>query len=48
MDCLNYLRETFVDRPVYKQGQTFEQTAFREGQRDIVLQIIKEVKRDDK
>ena len=41
--CLKHLRELFVDRPVFRQGSTFEETAFREGQRDIVRQIIKEV-----
>ena len=40
---LESLRETFVDRPIFRQGATFEETAFREGQRDIVRQIIKEV-----
>jgi len=44
--CLKRLEEAFVDRAVYKNGQTFEQTAFREGQRDVVMQILKEVKTD--
>ena len=41
--CLAYLEEKFVDVDVYKQGQSFEQTAFREGRRDVIRQILKEV-----
>ena len=45
--CLEHLQATFVDRAVFKQGLTFEETAFREGQRDIVMQILKEVSYGD-
>ena len=45
--CIEMLKKTFVDRPVFRQGSTFEETAFREGQRDIVTQIIKEVNYGD-
>ena len=41
---LDHLNKTLVDRPVYKPGMTLDQTAFREGQRDIIMQINKEVK----
>lgn len=41
--CLKYLHDVFVDRDIYRQGQTFEQTAFRQGQTNLVKQIIKEV-----
>lgn len=41
--CLEFLKTKFVDRSVYKQGQTYDFTAFKEGQRDVVQQILKEV-----
>jgi len=41
--CLSHLKKVFVDRPIYKQGSTFEETAFREGEASIVRKIIKEV-----
>ena len=44
--CLDYLKATFVDRPVYRTGQSYEETAFREGQRDIITQILREVNKD--
>ncbi len=43
--CLEHLTKTIVDRPVYKTGMTFEEVAFREGQRDIITQIIKEIQK---
>lgn len=42
--CLAILVEKFVDRPVYVQGQSFDHTAFKEGQRNVVQQILKEIK----
>jgi len=41
--CLAHLKKVFVDRPMYKQGSTFEETAFREGEASIIRKIIKEV-----
>lgn len=41
--CLDHLKEVFVDKPVYKAGQTFEETAFKEGRRDVIQQILKEL-----
>lgn len=41
-----YLKElirAFVDRPIYKQGQSLEETAYRQGQCDLVRQIMKEL-----
>ena len=45
--CLKHLRELFVDRPVFRQGSTFEETAFREGERSVVLKIIAEAEHGD-
>jgi len=39
---LEHLKETLVDRPMYKQGLTLDQVAFREGQANLVRQILKE------
>ena len=41
--CLALLKQAFVDRPVYVKGMTLDEVAFREGGRDLVNQIIKEV-----
>lgn len=41
--CINYLKEVFVDKPIYKKGQTFEETTFKEGRRDVIQQILKEL-----
>jgi len=40
---LDLLVTTFIDRPVYKVGQSFEETAYRQGQADLVRQIQKEL-----
>lgn len=44
--CLEYLENKFVNRPIYLEGKSFEQVAFRQGQCDVVKQIIREVKRN--
>jgi len=44
--CLTHLKKAFVDSQVYRPGQTFEETAFREGRRDVIQQILREVNRD--
>ena len=41
--CLAHLEKTFVDRPIYIQGATLEQTAYRQGQADLIKQIVKEL-----
>ena len=41
--CLQHLVETFIDRPMYKAGSTLEETAYRQGQADLVKQIVKEI-----
>ena len=40
---LQHLKTTIVDRPIYKKGMTLDEVAFREGQRDIVIQLSKEI-----
>jgi len=40
---LALLKASFVDRPVYVKGMTLDEVAFREGGRDIVVQILKVV-----
>lgn len=40
---LERMNEVFVDRPIYKPGQTLEETAYRQGQADLVKQLIKEI-----
>ena len=40
--CLDHLEATFVDRPIYKQGMTLQDAAYRQGQSDLVRQILKE------
>jgi len=42
--CLDHLTKTFIDRPIYIQGNSIEQTAYRQGQADLVKQILKEIK----
>ena len=44
--CLTYLEKVFVDRPMYKKGQTLEETAYRQGEADLIRQIIKEVQKN--
>lgn len=41
--CLTHLKKTLVDRPIYKKGLSFDEVAFREGQADVVKQILSEV-----
>ena len=40
---LEQIIKVFVDRPIYVHGQTLEATAYRQGQADLVKQIIKEI-----
>ena len=41
--CLEMMKNAFVDRPVYVKGLTFDEVAYREGGRDVVQQILKEI-----
>lgn len=41
---LDYLEEKYVNRDIYKPGLTLDTTAFRQGQADIIKQIIKEAR----
>jgi hypothetical protein len=40
---LDHLIKTLLDRPTFKIGMTLEETAFREGQKDVIRQILKEM-----
>ena len=41
---LTHLKQTIVDRPTYIKGMTLDEVAFREGQKDIINQLLKEIK----
>jgi len=41
--CLAHLKKVFVDRPIYRTGSTFEETAFREGEASLIRKILGEV-----
>lgn len=43
LKCLALLKVSFVDRPVYVKGMSFDEVAYREGGRDVVQQILKVV-----
>ncbi len=43
---LTHLAEVFIDRDIYKQGMTIEETAFRQGEASIIKKIIMEVERN--
>ncbi len=40
---LDHLEKVFVDRPIYKDGLTFEQTALRQGEANVIKQIRREL-----
>ncbi len=42
--CLELLKDTLHDRPMYKAGMSLDEVAFRQGQSDVVTQILKEFK----
>ena len=42
-ELLLHLTQVFVDRPIYRKGMTLDEVAFKEGQRDVIMQIIKEL-----
>lgn len=39
---LDHLEKTFVDRPIYRHSQTHEETAYRQGQADLIKQLRRE------
>jgi len=41
--CLEHLKATFVDREIYKVGQSFEETTLRQGEANVINKIIREV-----
>lgn len=41
---LEHLKNVIIDRPTYKKGMELDEVAFREGQKDLVNQILKEMK----
>ena len=40
---LSHLKQTIVDRPSYIKGMALDEVAFREGQKDIINQLLKEM-----
>jgi len=40
---LDHLEKVFVDRHIYQVGQTHEETAYRQGQADVIKQIRREI-----
>ncbi len=40
---LDHLEKVFVDRSIYQAGQTHEETAYRQGQADVIKQIRREL-----
>ena len=43
--CLAHMEKVYLNRPIYVKGATFEETAFREGQADVIRNIIREINR---
>ena len=41
---LEHLKTAIIDRPTYKKDSTLDECAFREGQKDIINQFLKEIK----
>ena len=41
---LAHLKSTIIDRPTYLQGMDLAEVAFREGQKDVILQLLKEMR----
>lgn len=40
---LDHLEKTFVDRSIYRVNQTHEETAYRQGQSDVIKQLRREL-----
>ena len=43
---LTHLLKTFVDRPMYKAGLTPDEVAYRQGEADVIRQILAEVNKN--
>ena len=41
---LTHLEETFLNRPVYRAGMKLEDAAYRQGQADLIKQLMKGIK----
>lgn len=41
---LEHLKNVIIDRPTYKKGMTLDEAAFREGEKSVVQQILREMK----
>jgi hypothetical protein len=44
--CIEHLEKVFIDREIYKKGLTLDEVAYRQGQADLVRQILSEVNKD--
>ena len=44
--CIKHLKKIYVDREIYKTGATLDMVAYRQGQCDLVRQIMKELNYD--
>ena len=40
---MEHLKKKIVDRPSYVKGMTIDEVAFREGQKDVIMQFMKEL-----
>ena len=40
---LEHLKSSIIDRATYKTGMTLDEVAFREGQKDVIQQLLKEI-----
>lgn len=40
---MDYLKAAILDRPSYIIGMSLDEVAFREGQKDVILQLLKEL-----
>mgnify|MGYP006883067109 CR=1 FL=1 len=41
--CLSHLEDVFVNRQIFKHGESVEHAAYRQGQADLVKQLKKEI-----
>lgn len=42
---LKHLKDTYMDTTIYKRGSSLEDVAYRQGQSDLIKQILTEIKR---
>lgn len=43
--CIEHLKKTFVDRDIYRNGATLDAVAYRQGQADVIKQILNQMER---